>query len=100
MDTRISLLRIIQEALTNVIKHAKAKRVGVLIYEEQNNLHLVISDDGKGISARRTNDGKSGMGLQSIRRRVQLLNGKTDVRSDENGTEIMVIIPVEIFNHN
>ncbi|PYF73007.1 signal transduction histidine kinase [Pedobacter nutrimenti] len=93
-DTRIALLRIIQEAITNIIKHAKAKNVGVLIYEEEDDLLLTINDDGIGLDEKTSGNGKSAMGLQSIRRRVQSLNGKTNIHSDTKGTEITISIPL------
>ncbi|GGH20753.1 hypothetical protein FAZ19_15515 [Sphingobacterium alkalisoli] len=93
-DTRIALLRIIQEAITNIIKHAKAKSVGILIYEEMDKLILVIHDDGKGIDEQKPGNEKSAMGLQSIRRRTQYLNGEIKIQSDTNGTEITISIPL------
>lgn len=93
-DTRIVLLRIIQEAITNIIKHAKARNVNILIYEEQNNLLLIINDDGRGLGEQKL-DNASIMGIQSIQRRAKLLNGELDIRSDGNGTEIIVTIPLK-----
>lgn len=93
-DTRIALLRIIQEAVTNIIKHAKAKNVGILIYEEMESLVLIISDDGKGLGEKKPDYEKSALGLQSIRRRVRYLNGETNIQSSTKGTEITVSIPL------
>jgi len=95
-DIRIALLRIIQEAITNIIKHARANRVGILIYEEADNLMLVVTDNGKGLGQIKTGDLKSAIGLQSIRRRTQYLNGEANIQSDINGTEITVSIPLDI----
>ncbi len=95
-DIRISLLRIIQEAITNIIKHAKAKQVGVLLYEEMDNLLLTISDDGRGLGEKKWENGKVAMGLQSIQRRAELLNGKANISSDAKGTELIVSIPLVI----
>lgn len=93
-DTRIALLRIIQEAVTNIIKHARAKNVSILIYEEEDSLILTISDDGIGLGGKKSGSDKSTMGLESIRRRVQYLNGETNINSNAEGTEIMVSIPL------
>jgi len=93
-DIRIALLRIIQEAITNIIKHAKAKHVGILIYEEMDSLVLIVSDDGKGLGEQKPDSGKSAMGLQSIRRRARYLNGKITIQSDAKGTEITISIPL------
>ena len=92
-DTRIALLRIIQESVTNIIKHAKAKKVEILLYEEDDTLILSIADDGSGFDSK-SNNKKSMLGLQSIKRRVQYLNGKEDIKSDKNGTIIKVFIPL------
>ncbi|MNJ87318.1 Sensor histidine kinase ComP [compost metagenome] len=94
MDTRIALLRIIQEAITNIIKHARAKNVGILIYEEDDNLLLTINDDGIGLDEKKADIGRSTIGLQSIRRRVQYLNGDIKINSNAEGTEIIVSIPI------
>lgn len=93
-DTRIALLRIIQEAITNIIKHARAKNVGVLVYQEEDNLILTISDDGIGLGGKKSASNKSTMGLDSIRRRIQYLNGEMDINSGADGTEIIVSIPL------
>lgn len=94
VDTRIALLRIIQEAITNIIKHARAKNVGILIYEEDENLFLTINDDGIGLDEKKPEKGRSTIGLQSIRRRVQYLNGEIKINSNTKGTEITVSIPI------
>ncbi|WAC39737.1 sensor histidine kinase [Pedobacter sp. SL55] len=96
MDTRISLLRIIQGAVTNIIKHAKAKCVNILIYEEENTLLLNISDDGIGLGKDRSAGLKSNIGLQSIFRRAKLLNGQAQINSNDKGTEIIVSIPLTL----
>ena len=95
-DRRITLLRIIQEAITNIIKHAKAKNITILIYEEENNLILTISDDGVGLGKNKSSNknGKSTMGLLSVRRRVQSLDGEIEIHSDSKGTEITISIPL------
>jgi len=93
-DTRISLLRIIQEAMTNIIKHARAKHVRILIYEEIDHLLMVISDDGKGLGDKKLGDGRPTIGLQSIQRRVQYLNGHVAIASSTSGTELSVSIPL------
>ncbi|MFN0291904.1 sensor histidine kinase [Pedobacter helvus] len=94
MDTRISLLRIIQGAVTNIIKHAKAKCVNILVYEEENTLLLHISDDGIGLGRDVSGGLKSNIGLQSIFRRAELLNGRAQINSNDKGTEVIVSIPL------
>lgn len=96
VDTRIALLRIIQEAITNIIKHAKASNVSILIYEEEGNLILTINDNGIGLNEKKLNGKKSAIGLPSIHRRVQALNGESRILSDSKGTEITVSIPLAL----
>lgn len=91
METRINILRIIQEAVTNILKHARAHHLIILIYEADNNLAVLkISDDGKGIDLQ--NKG-GGVGLQSIRARVEEMRGELNIYREEQGTTIKVTFP-------
>ena len=90
---RIALLRIIQEAITNIIKHAKAKNIEILLYKEDDNLILTVSDDGVGLTEKKSQNGKTSLGLESIRRRTKYLNGDCKINSSSKGTEIVVEIP-------
>jgi len=90
---RIALLRIIQEAVTNIIKHAKAKNIEILLYKEDDNLILTVSDDGIGLTEKKSQNGKTSLGLESIRRRTKYLNGDCKINSSSKGTEIVVEIP-------
>ncbi|WPR77756.1 sensor histidine kinase [Algoriphagus sp. NG3] len=94
MDTRIALLRIIQEAITNILKHAKAQKVDILIYEESASLILTIKDNGKGLGSKKPTGGSS-IGLQSIKRRVEAMDGEIEIASDTKGTEIAISIPLK-----
>jgi len=93
-DTRIALLRIIQEAITNIIKHAKAKNIDILIYEEVASLIMEVKDDGIGLGKMKSGNGKSAIGLESIRRRTKYLNGDIKISSQTKGTEIVITIPL------
>jgi signal transduction histidine kinase len=91
LKTKIELLYIIQEAITNILKHAKAHNVSVLIYRDISGLMLQIIDDGIGFNPDKK---KGGIGLSSIKDRVVVLNGKIDIVSTENkGTSINICIP-------
>jgi signal transduction histidine kinase len=93
VDARIELLRIIQESVINILKHAKAKTVSVLIYEEKNMINLSIADNGKGFDPAMI-DKKGSLGLKSIKNRVASMNGNLQIISTKAGTEINVSIPV------
>jgi len=92
-ETRIHLLRIIQEAVVNILKHAKASKVELFIYEEEGSLVLQITDNGKGFNALSPGTGK-GFGLKSLKNRAKELNGTLEITSSVKGTELMFNIPV------
>lgn len=89
---QIQVYRIVQEALTNVVKHAEAERVTVTILGDER-VEMVISDDGCGfdLAAART-----GIGLANIRDRAKLLQGQAHVRSASGeGTILHISFPRE-----
>jgi signal transduction histidine kinase len=86
-ETETALYRIVQEALTNVMKHAAATRVTVRLSRSDKNVVLVIQDDGKGFEPGRARDG--GLGLVGMRERVALLGGRLTVESSEGGGTLL-----------
>ncbi|MCL6590145.1 MAG: hypothetical protein K6U80_09355 [Firmicutes bacterium] len=86
------IYNICQEAMTNSLKHGKAKMITVLLRYQQNNLLLSILDDGVGCNNIQT----SGLGLRGMQEMVKNLNGSIEFKSDENdGFKISVTIPVK-----
>jgi len=87
------LLRIFQEALNNIRKHARANNVEVRFTRYESNFVLIINDDGIGFDS--TEDKSSGFGLISMRERVKLLGGSLEISSEKDrGTRLLVKIPV------
>lgn len=94
----IAIFRIIQEALTNVDKHAQADRVTVYVEQTKEQLNLRIRDDGRGFDSERVIAGNSGdsYGLIGIQERVELLDGSFKLSSAaRRGTDITVQIPLK-----
>ena len=97
-DTELTLYRILQEALKNVEKHARARHVTVCLRQQGDFVQLAINDDGIGFDpdhhpARRK--GKGGVGLLSMRERATYVGGALKVKSVRRaGTEIEVRIPL------
>jgi two-component system, NarL family, sensor histidine kinase UhpB len=91
-ETAIHLYRIVQEALTNVARHAAAGKVTIRITRrEDGGIDLSIRDDGRGFDDAATN---KGMGLLGMRERVQALNGKISlVTHPGEGVSIAITIP-------
>jgi signal transduction histidine kinase len=98
-DTRLppavetALYRIVQEALTNVIKHSRASRVSVLLRRKPDTVAAVIEDDGQGFDVDETRDG--GLGLIGMRERIELIDGRLAVESSSSGgTSVVAEVPV------
>ena len=89
-DTSLALFRIVQEALTNVAKHAHASLVVVRLRSETGNIALEIRDNGRGISERDMDKPRS-FGLRGIRERVQSLNGGFHIATAEQGGTLLVL---------
>jgi len=92
------LYRIIQEALTNVAKHAHAKNVEIQLTNVAKSLHCLIQDDGVGFDAPSVLSCKErrGLGLVGIRERLMAVGGTLQIDSMvSQGTELLVKVPVE-----
>jgi signal transduction histidine kinase len=89
---RLALFRAAQEALTNIQKHAKAKRVWLVLSVGEDWVTLLVSDDGKGVSM----SGKeSGFGLQGLRERAEQLGGELHLEPRSGGgTELSFRLPL------
>ncbi|MBY0357107.1 MAG: sensor histidine kinase [Candidatus Obscuribacterales bacterium] len=86
------LFRIIQECLTNVMKHAEAKSVKVELKHDKKNIELNVSDDGKGLPQE---EETQGFGLRGMQERVESMHGTVHIHSAPNeGTRLQVIIPL------
>jgi len=86
-----AVYRLVQEALTNVIKHAEASAVRVAVAESAGGLEIEVQDNGTGFSPEVASQG---FGLQGMRERVGLAGGTMSITSDENGTLIRACLPV------
>ena len=88
--------RIVQEALTNVAKHAEATRVSVLLKQAREELALIVEDDGHGFQGGTARHTDSGMGLISMRERAALIGGEIQIESlAGQGATVFVKIPLK-----
>lgn len=93
-EIETALYRIVQEALTNVARHAAAQTVSVLVERRRGDVVAVIEDDGRGFMLDKT-IGKRHLGLLGIRERSELLGGTLSLESaPQEGTSVFVTIPV------
>jgi signal transduction histidine kinase len=86
----LAAYRIVQEALTNVRRHADASRVRVRIERVDGALHIEVSDDGRGTSAATT----GGHGLVGMRERASLYGGTLETSSGTDGFTVRAVLPV------
>ena len=97
-DTELAIYRILQEALKNVEKHARARHVTVQLTMQGDSVQLVVKDDGIGFDAKHheaRRKGKRVLGLLGMRERAAYVGGVLTVRSARrSGTEIAVSIPL------
>ena len=89
----LALLRVLQEALHNAVKHSGVDRVEVQVAEQSNEVHLLVRDSGSGFDMEAAKRG-SGLGLLSMQERVRLVNGAISFESKPmGGTTIRVSVP-------
>ena len=89
-----AVFRTIQEALTNIVRHAKATRAEVVVWHDQGSVHVTIRDDGVGFAARDPRKPTS-YGLLGLRERATLLRGTTTIQSEPGaGTTIELVLPL------
>ncbi|HEY3276854.1 MAG TPA: histidine kinase, partial [Syntrophorhabdaceae bacterium] len=100
LDTSVSteVFRILQEALTNVARHAEAQRVAVILRNTGGRLLMELTDDGRGITEKEIADPMS-IGLIGMRERVYALKGTLEVSGVKGkGTTVTVLIPLHEDN--
>lgn len=87
----ISLYRICNELLYNIVKHANASEAMLNLIEENGNLELIVEDNGKGMDSNKLS---GGIGLRNIRERVNYLKGELSIDSNSSGTTTIIKIPI------
>ena len=92
-EVEVALYRIVQEALHNVVRHAHASRVAVLMQQRDEHLVLIVEDDGGGFDPEQMPPGAH-LGLQGMRERVEMLGGTLSIESGiGKGTTVIVAVP-------
>ena len=91
----LSIFRIVQELVANAIKHAEASNVNIQLTQHDDTLNIIVEDDGKGFDRSQLDQNKLGMGLATIEKRVEHLEGNFTVDSVMGkGTSILIDVPV------
>jgi PAS domain S-box-containing protein len=95
-ESSIAFYRILQEIMTNIIRHSNANKVTIDFEIRKKRLYMAIKDNGKGISQGVLKDPKS-LGIIGIKERVKYLNGRFKIESGSGGTEVNIDIPLKDF---
>ena len=96
-DRATATFRIFQECLTNVIRHAQANTVRVDLSQEDENILLVVEDDGIGFRESGASNAFGSLGLLGMKERAQFCGGDVHISSSlGNGTKVTVCVPVDI----
>ena len=98
-ESQRSLLRVVQEGLTNIFRHAKATEVKIVVAATDGRFRLTISDNGRGFPVHRAKRGSGtismGVGIPAMRARLAQLGGSLEIRSDpeRSGTMLCAVFP-------
>ena len=93
-DVEVSVYRMVQELLVNVVTHAKASEVIIEIKKEDGSLHILVQDNGIGFN--QAEAGRNGLGLATLMNKVRLLNGKITIDANA-GTKVVIVLPLEQY---
>ncbi|MFS4447355.1 tetratricopeptide repeat protein [Maribacter sp. 2307UL18-2] len=97
-NNEINIYRIVQELVSNSIKHAKAKQITVQISCHENNLQITVEDNGKGFDP--TTSENKGIGLKNIASRIEYLKAAQDLVSNKKGTSFTIEVDTTKLNDN
>ena len=91
-NVEIQLFRIVQELITNVIKHASATEINLQVTSYEDHLNLIVEDNGDGFDIKKV---KMGFGLKNIEKRLGLLGGQYEIDSSPvAGTTVILNLPI------
>ena len=97
-DAQVVVYRILQEALTNVRKHAHATRISLRVRRKEDRIVAVVEDDGRGFdvaSVGRMEEHTAGLGLTTMAERTRMLGGSARIESEiGKGTKVFIDLPI------
>ncbi|WP_084443147.1 tetratricopeptide repeat-containing sensor histidine kinase [Tenacibaculum soleae] len=95
-DFEIKIFNIIQELTNNILKHSKASVAQIIITQKEQQLSVIVNDNGIGFYTLSPNTKNTGIGLNQIEARVQMMNGKFNIVSEKNkGTNVFINVPIQ-----
>jgi PAS domain S-box-containing protein len=98
-NAALTLFRVLQEALHNTIKHSRATKVVVELSATDGDLELSVADNGIGFNSAAAQNDSTGLGLISMKERLELVGGKLSIRSGPSGTRLSASVPIVEERH-
>ena len=98
-ELELVLFRFVQEALTNIHRHASATKAWIAMSRSQSHVMAEVRDNGSGMSPerlRQVSSGGSGLGIRGMRERIRQFQGSMEIHSDSSGTKVSIEIPIPI----
>jgi signal transduction histidine kinase len=89
-EIETAVYRVVQESLTNAVRHARAERVAVEVHDGGDDIRVSICDDGQGFDVQAPS---LGFGLSGMRERIALAGGRIEISSSTSGTDIEALVP-------
>ena len=101
-NVEIALFRVVQESLTNALRHSGSPAVTVMLRRESDVIRLEVTDEGSGIdpdtlATLNAASGAIGVGIRGMRERVSQLGGTLTIACDKKGTKVIAVLPVSSF---
>ena len=93
-NVKFQAYRILQEALTNTIKHSGGDQAWVRLEKDRNHLYLHIEDNGEGFDTSLIESQNKGLGLENMKLRAELLNGSMTIKTNRQGTLLRIKLPL------
>jgi len=96
-EMEITIIRLVQECLTNIHRHSGSETATIVIREEDHRVVVEIKDAGKGISLEKQlelSSDRTGVGFRGMRERLRQLGGNLDIQSDTKGTSVKANLPI------
>jgi two-component system NarL family sensor kinase len=88
------IFRVVQETLTNIVKHALATEINIEILSESESLNIVIADNGVGFELSEVRDVQKGMGLFNLHKRIKAIGGEVNIKTSTGmGSTVEIIVP-------
>jgi signal transduction histidine kinase len=96
IEQEVNIFRIIQEGVTNIIKHSKADSAQIKLISDKNQIQIIIKDNGVGFNFSQSYNEHKSLGLKTIKERVKFLNGSLKINSKINeGTTLTILFSLE-----